>query len=68
MKAKQEPTNEQERKKNPMLVPLTRLEANVLLRALATANDAERTEPSDVTVGGWLAQRLRVALEEERGE
>lgn len=39
-------------------LPLLPMEVNVLLRALATANDAERTLPGDRQVNTWLAERL----------
>jgi hypothetical protein len=39
-------------------LPLTKVEANALLRLIATANDAERTEATDRNCGSWIAQRL----------
>jgi hypothetical protein len=39
-------------------VKLARYEAHALLRLLATACDAERTEQADRSIGTWLAERL----------
>jgi hypothetical protein len=43
-------------------VKFTHAEVRALLRLIATANDAERTEKQDRTTGTWIAQRLLTIL------
>lgn len=45
--------------KDPIIhLPLSKADANALLRLIATANDSERTDPTDRNHGSWIAQRL----------
>jgi hypothetical protein len=49
-------------------LPLSRADANALLRLIATANDAERTDKLDRQAGTWIAERLLKLVDPDAGQ
>lgn len=56
-----------EQKKETVKLELTRQEANVVLRALATHNEADNTPAIDRPACTWVAQRLLQLLQPDLG-